>query len=892
MKWAFWRRERRNEELQEEIQAHLLLAERDAVESGVTQKQARHSARREFGNMAVAEEVTRDMWGWRWLFDFWQDVRYAMRSFRQRPGFVAVALLTLALGIGATTVMFSLVSGVLLKPLPYPEPNRLVSVNGHTDGWNEKINGEQKLAYLDFLDCQRESHSLDLAALVYNDGTLSAPGLPQYVDYFEISSGFFSVVRVPLALGRAFLPEEDHIGAAPVAILGFSFWQKRFDGRTDVLGNTITLEQKEYTIVGVAPAGFRLYGDEPQLYTLVGQDPAGYLHNRAAQPVHVFGRLRPGATLGQAQAEVALTGSRLALAFADTNKGRSLQVKPLRADVGDTGSTLWLLLGAVGLVLLIACANVASLMLARAVSRERELAMRVALGASRGRLVRQCLTESALLGLAGGLLGVALAKVGLDPFLKFWPGDLPRVDEVQLDWRVLLFAVGVSVLSGLLFGLAPAWRAPVREVEQILRAGARTMAGSSRRLHSAFVTSEIALAIVLLIAAGMLGRTLLHASSLDPGLDVRNLLVMRVGLSPDTLADPARIPAGWQDLLERARRIPGVESVTAVDIVPMRQGNNQIGYSTVADIPSKEKLPMVLASSATPDYLKVMGIPLLEGRFFDDHDRLGSEPVIVVDDVLAKSAFGGKDALGRSLWIPEMPCVQANDKTFVDCATPYKIIGVVGHVRYWGLAGDDQAQVRAQLYYPFAQVAPPFLRRWSQLMSIAVRTSVPPLTVVEALRQELRGAASDQVLYQVRTMEQLAHNSLALQRFLLLLFGIFAALALTLACIGVYGVLAYLTGQRVPEIGLRMALGASPAEVMWLVLRQSLGIIFLGVGIGAAVAMGTGRVLERLVEGMQPISLPTFAITIPFLIIAALLASLLPARRASRVDPMNALRQE
>ncbi|HEX8764478.1 MAG TPA: ABC transporter permease, partial [Candidatus Acidoferrum sp.] len=585
MKWAFWRRDRRNRELQEEIQAHLLLAEREAIEAGVKLKEARYAARREFGNVAVAEEVTRDMWGWRWLLDFLQDVRYALRSFRQRPGFVAVALLTLALGIGATTVMFSLVNGVLLKPLPYPEPNRLVAVNGHTDGWNTKIYGEQKLAYLDFLDCQRESHSLDMAALVYNGGTLSASGLPQYVKYFEISPELFSVARVPLALGRTFLAEEDRIGAAPVAILGYSFWQHHFEGRADVLGNSIVLEEKQYTIVGVAPAGFTLYGDEPEIYTLLGQDPAGYLHNRAAQPVHVFGRLRPGATLAQAQAEIALTGSRLALAFADTNKGRSLQVKLLRADVGDTGSTLWLLLGAVGLVLLIACANVASLMLARAVSRERELAMRMALGASRGRLVRQCLTESAILGLAGGLLGVMLAKVGLDPFLTFWPGDLPRLDEVQVDWRVLLFAVGVSVLSGLLFGLAPAWRAPVREVEQILRAGARTLAGSSRRLHSAFVTSEIALAIVLLIAAGMLGRTLLHASSLDPGLDIRNLLVMRVGLSPATLADSAKIPAGWRDLIDRARRVPGVESVTAVDIVPMRQGNNEYGYWMTADVP-------------------------------------------------------------------------------------------------------------------------------------------------------------------------------------------------------------------------------------------------------------------------------------------------------------------
>src|SRR5437588_193131 len=892
MKWALWRRSRRNEELREEIQAHLLVAEREAVESGQTTKEARYAARREFGNVPIAEETTRDMWGWRRAVDFLQDVRYAVRSFRQRPGFVAVALLALALGTGATTLMFSLVSGVLLKPLPYPQPDRLVAVNGHTEGWNAKIYGEQKLAYLDFLDCQRDSHSLDMAALVYNSGTLSAPGDPQYVDYFEISPELFSVLRIPLALGRAFLPEEDKIGASPVAILGYSFWQHKFDRRADVLGGSIVLDQKHYTIVGVAPAGFKLYGDEPEVYTPLGQDPAGYLHNRAAHPVHVVGRLRPGATLAEAQAEVALTGSHLAQTFADTNKGRSLEVKQLQPPVGDVGPTLWLLLGAVGLVLLIACANVASLMLARAISRERELAMRVALGAGRGRLVRQCLTESALLGLAGGILGVLLANAGLGPFVAFWPGDLPRAEEVQLDWRVLPFAIAVILLTSLLCGLAPAWRAPVREVEQILRAGARTVTAGTHRLHSAFVVSEMALAIVLLVAAGMLGRALLHDSALNPGLDIRNLLVMRVGLSPATLADPRKIPAGWQDLLDRARRVPGVESVTAVDIVPMREGNNQIGYWTTADVPPESSQPMALASSATPDYLKVMRIALLGGRFFDEHDRLGSEPVIVVDDILAKSAFSGQDALEKNLWIPDMPCPQQNDKSFVACSAPYKIVGVVGHVRYWGLAGDDQAQVRAQLYYPFAQVAPPFLRRWSQLMSIAVRTSVSPLTLVEPLRRELRGAAGDQVLYQVHTMEQLAHDSLALERFLLLLFSAFAGLALLLACIGVYGVLAYLTGQRVPEIGLRMALGASPSEVIWLVLRQSLVMILLGVGIGATASLATGRLLERLVEGMLPTSLLTLASTISLLVLAAMLASLVPARYASRIDPMNALRQE
>ncbi len=329
MRWTFWGR--RNEELQEEIQAHLLLAERDGMESGQTEKAARYAARREFGNVGVTEEVTRDMWGWRWAVDFFQDARYAIRSFRQRPGFVAVALLTLALGTGATTLIFSLVSGVLLKPLPYPEPNRLVAVNGHTDGWNTKIYGEQKVAYLDFLDCQRQSRSLHMAALVYNSGTLSAPGEPQYVDYFEISPELFSVVRVPLAQGRAFLPEENRIGAIPVAILSYGFWQHHFAGRADALGSSIVLEQKQYTIVGVAPTGFRLYGDEPDIYTPLGLDAAGYLRNRAAQPVHVVARLRPGATLAQAQAEVALTGSHLAQAFADTNAGRSFQVKRLQA---------------------------------------------------------------------------------------------------------------------------------------------------------------------------------------------------------------------------------------------------------------------------------------------------------------------------------------------------------------------------------------------------------------------------------------------------------------------------------------------------------------------------------------------------------------------------------
>ena len=603
------------------------------------------------------------------------------------------------------------------------------------------------------------------------------------------------------------------------------------------------------------------------------------MRNRGPHPVTVIARMRPGATLGQVQAELATIGPRLADQYPDTNKGRSFVAAPLRPDVEDVQSTLWLLLGAVSLVLLIACVNVASLLLARAVSRDRELAMRVALGAGRGRLVRQCLTESAVLGISGGVLGILLAAIGLRPFVAFWPGSLPRAEEVQLDWHVLLFAMGVSLFSGVLFGLAPALRAPARELEQTLRAGARTVTGSSRRLHGGFVISEIALSVVLLVAAGMLGRTLLRLSSLNPGVNIRNALVMRMALSPDTLASPAKIRTAWQDVLERARRVPGVEAVTMVDTVPMRQGNNQIGYWMTPVRPPENQQPVVLATSVTPDYLKVMGIRLLSGRFFDEHDRTGNHSVAVIDDVMSRQAFGGQEPLGKQLWID-----MGSD--------PVTVVGVVGHVRHWGLAGDDQAKVRAQLYYPFAQVPDGLLRRWSELMSIAVRTGIPPLNVVESLRREVRGATNDQVLYEVRTMEQLASDSLARQRFLLFLFGIFAGLALLLACIGIYGVLSYLTGQRVPEMGVRMALGASAGDVMWLVLRQSLGMIFMGVAVGTFAALAAGRLLERLVEGMRPTGPSTFAIMIPILVVAALVASFVPARRASRVEPMRALRQE
>jgi predicted permease len=881
MTWwhRLWRRAQLEDQLEKELRFHLEQHTADLIARGHHPAEAQRLARLALGGPDQVKEGCRDARGTRWLEDLWQDLRYALRTLRQKPGFASVALCTLALGSGAVTVMFTVVDGVLLKPLPYREPDKLIGLQEQTEKATRWGN-LWAFAYPNFLDCQRESRSLTLAAWRYGGGTVTSPGDAEYVDGRQISSELFSVLGVTPSPGRAFLPEEDRPGATPVVIISRSLWQRRYGASPSAIGAPLVFEGKSYTVVGVAPAGFRLLSDEADILTPLGQSTDPRMQNRDMHPgIQVVARLQPGATLAQARAELALIGRHLAAQYPKSNAGRGFLADPLRPQVGDVRSTLWLLLGAVSLVLLIACVNIASLLLARAVSRERELAMRVALGAGRGRVARQCLTESAVLALAGGILGVLLAAIGLRPFVFFWPGSLPRAEEVQLNWHVLLFALGVSLFSGLLFGLAPALRVPARHLAQALRAGARTIAGSSRRLHGGFVISEIALAIVLLISAGILGRTMLRLSSIDSGVNLRDVLTARTALSPATLADPARIRAAWQDVLARARRVPGVQSVTMVDTVPMREGNNQIGYWTTPAEPPEIQQPITLATCVTPDYLKVMGIVLRQGRFFDDQDRMGNEPVVVIDDVMAQEAFPGREPVGQHLWIG-----LGTD--------PLRVVGIVGHVRYWGPAGDDQARVRAQLYYPFAQLPDRYLRRWSELMSIAARTNIAPLNVVEPLRREVRGATGDQVLYEVRTMEQIGSATLARQRFLLLLFGIFAGLALLLACIGIYGVLAYVTSQRVPEIGIRMALGATTGDCMRLVLRQSLGMIFAGAAVGIAVAFAAARVLERFVDGVRSTDPLTFALMLSVLFVAALFASYLPARRASRIDPVIALRQD
>ncbi len=869
-----WRREQLEDKLDKELRFHIDQHVADLIAHGHDPQEARRKARIELGGAEQVKEQCRDARGTRWVEDLVHDLRYALRTMRQNPGFTAVALCTLALGIGATTVMFTVVKSVVLAPLPYPDPSRLIAVHAKSD----KLGDSWALSYPDLQDLRDTTHTLQyVGAWTYGGGgsTLTGPGEPEHVDVRNISASLFQAFGVRLAMGRAFLPEEDKPNATPVAIISYKLWRERFGGAAEAAGAHVVLDGTSFTVVGIAPASFGLEGDA-DVYTPLGQVQLPRMSNRAARFIHVVARLAPGVSMQKAQSELALIGRRLADQFPQFNAGFVLLPHPLTQDVvGDVTGTLWLLLGAVAFVLLIACVNIASLLLARAVSRDRELAMRAALGAGRGRLVRQCLTETGVLGLLGGALGVVLAVLSTPLFVTFWPeGSLPRADEIHIDWQVLLFALAVSLASGFLFGLAPALRASAR---QALHSGTRTVGEGSRRLHGAFVSAELALTVILLICAGVLGRTILRLSSLDPGFRRDNVLAARVALDPKLMISPMRARDAWQSLPERLRKIPGVESAAVVDIVPMRIGINTLPYRTSPAPLPLNQTPSALATAASPEYLQVMGVPLVRGRFIEPQDRLDAPPVVVIDEVLARKAFGSQNPVGQRLWVPALG------------REPVTVVGVVRHVRYWGLARDDSSDLRDQMYYPFAQVPDSLMGFFSSIMSVVIHTGAPAQGMIAAVRQALRG---DEILYEIHTMDELASDSLGRQRFLVVLFGIFAGLALMLACIGIYGVLAYLTRQRVPEIGVRMALGASSGDVLRMVLRQSLIMIIAGVAVGVGGAIAAARVLQRLVDGVQPTGPATYAAMLALLFAAALLASFLPARRASLIDPLTALRQE
>lgn len=878
----------RDKDIALELASHLQMLTEDKIRAGIPPEEARRQASLALGNLQCTRENCRDARGSRWLADLAHDLRYAIRALRHNPGFSLVAVFTVALGIGVTTLMFSVIGSVILRPLPYPEPHRLVSLDNTIP---RRGNAGGTFSYPDFLDIARLSTTLGpVIAFRYGSGVLSEPGDAEFISGRQVSAALLPALGINPIRGRGFSPEDDHAGGNPVAVISDRLWQERFGRLPGAIGGRLVLDGLPYTVIGILPPALNLTStlsffvpglDTPiDVFTLIGQSTNPALRNREMHPgIFVFARLRPGVTIAQAGQELAGISRRLAEQYQNSDADRLVTATPLQHKiVADSSQTLWILSGAVSLILLIACVNIASLLLARALSREREMAMRMALGAGRGRLIRQCLTESILLASCGGLLGALLAAVGEKPFLLLWPGGLPRADEIQFDARVFAFAIGVSLLSGLLFGLAPALRAPIDSLEQEIHGGARAIGSPSRRMHAALVAAEIALATVLLVSAGLLGHTMIRLISIHPGFDAQNVFMTTVALSRGRLSTAEQTRAAWSDLLRQIRRIPGVKSVAGGEVNPMSEDNNEVGYWTTPARPTAAQTPWSLLAVVTPDYLETMRIALRQGRFFEAGDRSPHDLVAVVDESLARHAFGNRNAVGQYLWIE-----------FIGRA---RIVGVVDHVRYLGMYGDETSQIKDQVYVPLNNLPDSFLEN-ANSMQVFVRTiGAPSSTISDALRRQIRKGGHDQAAWNIHSLQDLVNASLARQRFLLTLFGVFAALALLLAVIGIYGVLAWLTAQRVPEIGVRMALGATSAQVVRLVFRESLGMILAGIVMGTLASLGAARVLESLKAGVQGGDPLSFTVMILVLVFAAVLAIWIPARRAVRIDPAVSLRHE
>jgi predicted permease len=861
-------------QLQKELQDHLERQAADYMRSGMSEAEAWRQARLKFGNVEQVKEECRDARRTRWVESIWQDLRFAGRTLRKSPGFALAAIATLALGIGANTAIFSVINGVILRALPYQDAERLVSIEERRG-----IAGDFAFSYPDFLDVQRASRSFEGIAAYRGFGlNVTSPGEPAYMISRQVSAGFLSVLGIKPALGREFRPEEDRRNAAPVAMVGYALWQERFGGSRKAIGETLVAGGRGYTVVGVLPANFRFNG-ERQILTPIGQNDTVVIQKRDMYSgIEAVARLKPGVTLEQANSELQAIGWRLAREYPDTNSRTMFGAEPLKRKViGDIGPTLFLLAGAVGLVLLIACANVANLFLARSLSRTREFSIRAALGAGRGRMVRQLLTESILLSLIGGIGGVLLSASGTGWALRHLPDWLPRTQDITLDGRVLLFAVIVSVITGIVFGLAPLIRQRFF-LETGLGQGSRGTSLGVRRLQSSFVIAELALALVLLTGAGLMMRTILQLWAISPGFDPHNLLTMTVTLSPKVLNNPAQMRAAWEQIVERVRNTPGVQAATLDSLVPLDGTSQEIAFWTSAETTAPKNAAMTWSYTPTPDYLRTMKIPLLRGRFFTEQDRAGSRRVIVIDETLAKRVFPGEDPIGKALSIQFMGRVQ--------------IIGIVGAIKHLSLDEDAFGPREPALYVPLLQFPDEFMPLTTAGMNLLVRTSVSPLSVINAVKHAVLGPTRDQPVRDVATMEQIMSDSLGRRRGMLFLLGIFAGVALMLASIGIYSVISYATSRRVQEVGVRMALGAQPPQVVRLFMTQGLQMVLIGVGAGIASSFVLMRLLAKLLYGVSPADPVTFSAVALLLCAIACAAIYVPARRAARVDPMVALRYE
>jgi predicted permease len=875
---AVFRRESVLQDIEEEQRIHVEMATEENLKRGMSPGEARAVALKSFGNPGRSTELGYEVRGGGWLEDFWQDLRYGARMLRKQPGFTLIAVLTLALGIGANAALFSVVNGVLLNPLPYPQPEQLISLH------QSKPNvATGSISYPNFLDWQKENQTFSAMAVSRSSSfALVGTGEAERVSGRRCSANLFSVLGVEPALGRNFAPGEDERGAAPVVLISAGLWQRKFSAAPDVLGKSLTVDDKSYTIVGVLPAGFTLYRGT-DVYIPMGQwDNSGLQNRSAGLGLQGIGRLKPGVTLAQAQADLNGVMRSLTETYPEANRGNGAALIPLKERlVGDVGPILWMLLGAVGFVLLIACVNVGNLLLARARGRTREFAIRSALGAGQWRLLRQLLTESMLLALAGGGLGLLLAALGTRAALNVLPTGLPRADEVGLDARVLLFIAVISLLTGILAGLAPALMSSRWRLAETLKEGGRGASSGRVRAQSILVGVEVALALVLLIGAGLMIRTLNTLWNVDPGFRPDNVLTFGLSFPPSMRAVNAEAKrASLRDLSDRLNSMPGVKAASfLMGASPLQREDDRFFWLEGQPKPaSTSEMHRALVYWVEPGYLAAMGIPLKQGRFFTPQDEARTQPVVVIDEVFARQHFPNEDPIGKRI-------------NLGGNRAPLEIVGVVGHVKQSGLDSDDQQSLQAQFYEPFRQVV-----GWSSEVDVVVRAEglagTSGTALLDSLRHVVQSQHSHNVIYEPQTMNEVIADSLARRRFSMILLNTFAAVALLLASIGLYGVISYLVGQRTHELGIRLALGAQRKDVLLLVLSQGMKMALGGVTLGLVAALGLTRLLAGLLYGVSATDPTTFVAIISLLTVVALVACFVPAWRATKVDPLVVMRYE
>jgi putative ABC transport system permease protein len=861
------RKARTDRDLSEEVGSYVELLTEKKMKEGMSEREARHAAMVEVGGVEqVKEEVRAGRTGFA-LETFLQDLRYGLRSLRKKPGFTLTAVIALALGIGANSALFSVINGVLLRSLAYRDADSIVMV------WEKNFQrgrSQNSVSPANFLDWKKQSASFEQFAASWDTRVnLTSGGEPEEIQVQRVSADFFSVLGVPPRLGRSFVHEEDVAGGNLVVVLSHELWQSRFGGNPTIVGQSITASGRTFIVVGVMPPGFHFLNTQVQAWIPLALDPANDWRKQGRY-LRSVARLKSGVTIQQAQAELDGIAKRLEQDYPDYNKGWGANLVPMHEQiVGDIRPVLLVLLAAVAFVLLIACANVANLLLSRAASRQKELALRAALGAGRTRLIRQMLTESVLLAVMGGALGVFLAYWGIQLLLALAPDNIPRLNEITIDPRVLIFTLAISLLTGLIFGLVPALQSSRPDLSDALKEGARGSSGGSRLFRNLFVVAEMALALVLLVGAGLMLRSFFQLHQVKTGFDTDRVLTMRVQLPTAKYQQPAQRAEFFKRAQERLAALPGVKSVGAISFLPLTglASSTSFNLATQPDLPPSES-PGTEVRAITPGYFAAMGIPLLKGRSFDERDGADSR-VLVINETLARKYFPGENPIGQRLIVNWDPKVAD------------EIVGVVGDVKETALAEEANPAI----YWPHP-------REPYQFMTFVLRSAIDPAPLSATATKEIHALDPDQPVADIRTLDQVVAKSIARPRFNALLLAIFAGVALVLASVGIYGVMNYSATQRTQEIGIRMALGAKPGDILRLVVGHGMKLTLAGIVIGVIASLALTRVMANLLFGVTATDLPTFVAVSVILTTVALVANYIPARRATRLNPVIALRYE